>query len=221
MEQLAKELSLYDVLAYFIVGAVAFCSIVLAVEAFLKRYHRRKQPILFRDHSKLAVFAFVVAAYILGNLIQAAVSITDNLINKNKIEQHYSRPEDAQFKTQLLKQVNDTFQTPPADQIFNLCQTYSQVRNIDGYIQIMHGRYAFFRGLAIALIISLICFFLKSRWEHRQIPIWLTVIFLLAIALSIYRAIAYNNYFVDHVYRVFYVSTVPPATDQQQKKALP
>jgi predicted MFS family arabinose efflux permease len=83
----------------------------------------------------------------------------------------------------------------------------------------MHGRYAFFRGLVIALIISAICFLLTSLWERRPILLWLTLVCFLAGVLSFYRAKAYNNYLVDHVYRVFYVSTVQSAEQQQKQGA--
>ena len=221
MEQLAKELSFYDLLAYFVIGAVTLAMLVSATESFLHRSQHKRPPSFLGVDTKAAAFCFVIVAYILGNLVQATASLTDKWIaSRNTIEQHYSESKDSVLKTQLLQQVNDTFHCPPPSQVFNLCQSYCQVKNIDGYIQIMHGRYAFFRGLVIALFIGAVCFVLKSLWDRKPILLWLPACFLLFLVLSINRTIAYNNYFVDHVYRSFYVSTlpVPGAPHDQCKK---
>jgi hypothetical protein len=59
---------------------------------------------LTRDNTKLAVFSFIVAAYILGKLIQATTSLTDKWVaSKNRIEEHYDDAKDALFKEQLKK----------------------------------------------------------------------------------------------------------------------
>ncbi|HXU35159.1 MAG TPA: hypothetical protein VN937_02265 [Blastocatellia bacterium] len=227
MEQILKELGLYDLLAYFVTGAVALSSVIAAFVSFRRSRSQKSEMNLWQSETKLTVTLLVIGSYVLGHMIQVSGSMIDRDIFKrvssNSIEQHYSGEDNAEFRKQLQAMVDKAFRNPPKELVFNLCQTYAQIRNIDSYIQIMQGRYAFFRGLAIAFLIGGVSFILKGYWDrsrasprlgnkrrlihNRYLPmLLLPMLFFLGALASFSRSNDFSHYFVDHVYRTFYVS---------------
>ena len=144
-----------------------------SVEAFRRTRSPQDESSFWQSETKLAVTFFIVGSYLTGAMIQATGSLLDRYVvhrtSKNTIELHYAA-ESVEFRKQLQDMVDEAFHKPPADQVFNLCQTYSQIRGIDAYIQTMQGRYAFFRGLTIAFTIAGFSFFFKGYWDYQGPP---------------------------------------------------
>lgn len=124
----------------------------------------------------------------------------------------------------LRYEINEHFgknQTAFAE--FMFCQAYLQARHLDSYSGIMQARYAFFRGLSLALSIATLLFAVKLILHrghddgllpvpvHRR-PGVIVVTLLVATGLSCWRFVQFEGYYADSVYRMFYVASklLPP-----------
>lgn len=186
---MSKEIGLYDILAYFVTGAVALGSIIAATQSFQRirpqeskaerqsrsvrtrvspGESRRTTNSFWESDTKLFVLLFIIVSYVVGNLIQAGVDSARLMgPSDNTITAHYKN--DPEFGEKLKTAVNTVFHNPPEGQFIKLCQTYSHVRNIDTSIQIMLAYYALSKGLTIALFIgglAFICRGVKEIWHY-------------------------------------------------------
>jgi hypothetical protein len=164
----------------------------------------------------------VVAGYITGHLVQAIASFLEQTLFGSWslfwVPPNRFYASDAGFSDALSKTIAQIFGGVAQNSPFILCQTYLRVHRLDAYTEIMQARYAFFRGLALALLISGCAFaiegFLRYRHRHRQQHrqrhrsriFVLAILLLIATVLSYTRMMRFENYYVDGVYRTFYVA---------------
>lgn len=214
MDQVLKELTLYDLTGYLVPGVI----IVWAASMVMHSARRRADT----HHPELKLLTFILIAYLAGHMIQAVAT---------PLERHVFRPlfwksmpaqfaDDKAFVARLEAAANRAF-GPIADDSrrFLLCQTYIQVRRLDAYIAVMQARYAFFKGLTLAFLLATLAFAGDAVVEHRQRgrrklarqPMHrdsraLAVAMLLASILSFVRLTEFEHHYADSVYRTFYVA---------------
>jgi len=206
MEEMLRTLSLYDLTGYLIPGVVLVWSVIYVVNGIL---FRREQ-----DHIKPGTFATVVAGYIIGHLVQAIASFLEQTLLRSQslfwVPPNSFYASDAGFSDALSKTITQIFGGVGQNSPFILCQTYLRVHRLDAYTEIMQARYAFFRGLALALFISGCAFaiegLLRRRQPHRSRIFVLAILLLIGTLLSYSRMTRFENYYVDGVYRTFYVA---------------
>jgi len=210
MEQLLKELSLYDLTGYLIPGIVVVWSVVFVMNAIL---FRRK-----RDYIKPSIFAIIVAGYITGHMLQTIATFLEEHLLPIFWKSLFWRPidqlyvNDPAFRDALNDAIKNTFVNVAQNGPFILCQTYVRVHGLDGYTDIMTARYAFFKGLTLALFISCCAFALEAFWRRRQAHrgrvFLMAGLLLIATGLSFGRMVRFEHYYVDGVYRTFYVGVM-------------
>src|ERR1043166_2065694 len=141
MDEILKVLTLYDITAYLLPGIVVVGAIVSAAK--------------FAGWQSAPEWSWklVVAAYIVGQLLQAIASDkrvwSGHPVHLQKLEQVFpDKPDDrTDFRKHLTNAIDITFKSPPESDRFFLCETYLQARKLDSFTVIMQARYGFFRGL--------------------------------------------------------------------------
>jgi hypothetical protein len=209
MEQMLKEISLYDLTAYLIPGVVVVWSMMFVTNAVL---YRRKS-----DYIKLPIIAVIIAGYITGHMLQAVATFTEEtVVSKVWREPEFWRtPEtvyanDQKFAGAMTSAIKDRFGDLADKRPVYFCQTYLQARHLDAFAEILMARYAFFKGLTLALFISCAAFAFEVFWRrrqptHRRRVLIMAGLLLLGAGLAFWRAETFEHYQVDTVYRAFYV----------------
>jgi hypothetical protein len=214
METVLKELSLYDLTGYLLPGVVVVWSLVYVADA--SRFRREK------DRLELTTVVIIIAGYITGHMLQAI----GTFLEQNVISSMFWQPptqiyfNDPAFRDSLMEAIKNSFGYVAKGKEFLLCQTYLQVHGLDAFTDIMQARYAFFKGLTLALFISCCAFVVESLiWYHRRTRlrglqgaakryrnmIIIAGVLFLATLLSFWRLMAFESYYIDNVYRTFYV----------------
>lgn len=208
MEQVLKELGLYDLTGYLIPGVVVVSALIHVANATVSSL--KKDPI------KRPVYEIIVVGYITGHLLQAVAAFLEDRLLPIIWQPLFWRPldqlyaEESAFREALKSAVKNTFANVESSP-FILCQTYVRVHGLDAYTDIMQARYAFFRGLTLALFISGCAlaykWFRRRGQAHRGRVLIMSGLLLVATVLSVWRTFRFENYYVDGVYRTFYVAT--------------
>ena len=212
MEQLLKELSLYDLTGYLVPGVVVVWALVYVANATLT--HRAK------DRIELPTLGFIFVGYIAGHMLQTVATFLEEHVLTRFWNPLFWRPIDElysaepAFAANLNDAMKNTFANLAQDHPFILCQTYLRVHGLDGYTDIMTARYAFFKGLTLALLIAFLAFVFEAVWSRRQARlrgriIIVAALLLIATCLSFARLVRFEHYYVDGVYRTFYVGVLP------------
>ena len=216
MEQLLKELSLYDLTGYLIPGIIVVWSVLFVMNAFL---FRRKS-----DYIKPSTFAIVIVGYITGHMLQTiATFFEEHLFSIFRDSEFWQSTDqlyanDPPFRDALNSAIKavfvskDTLVNVAQHSQFVLCQTYVRVHGLDAYTDIMTARYAFFKGLTLALFISCCAFAVEAFWRRRMANrgrvFLMAVALLVATLLSYERLLRFEHYYVDGVYRTFYMGVM-------------
>jgi hypothetical protein len=219
MEQVLKTLTLYDITAYLLPGLVVVWSIMQAW-AFAQR-----------ESTASWSWKLIVVAYLVGQLLQVAMSDERDWRNRvlkaphlreldevfpDKIGEHGSVQ--LKFRQDLIAAINQAFNAPSSSERFRLCEAYVQTRKLDSFIEIMHARYGFFRGLLLGFIISAAAFAIAAlfrirSWRGPYQREWMTTLLLAVVCsggayLSALRTNDFEGYYSAAMYRTFYVDYV-------------
>jgi hypothetical protein len=121
----------------------------------------------------------------------------------------------AAFRSELSSAIKEAFHDPPPADWFALCETYLQGKKLDSFVEIMHARYGFFRGLflafslgALMLMIVVLTRFCTYAKRHRRRSIEnLIVAFLFVVGayLAYVRTNDFDRYYAQGTYRAFHV----------------
>lgn len=216
MKSTAFGIDLYELLSCIIPGAIAVwaaCSLThgpLDVSAL---------------SSTFDAVAFLMASYVAGTFFQTIGSWLEGRYNSlqdgypsDRLLSDEDQTYSPEFKSRLRKLAEKRFGLGPAassQQLFGLCYSYTQVRGIDEFIQVMNRNYGFFRGLMVACLIGMGLFGLKiallaqtSGWFTSELQSYLAIalFFFTGAYLSFTRWQLFRQRFADHVYRTFYVA---------------
>jgi len=205
--EILQGLDLYDLMGYFVPGAVALW-FALALANSRRRATNR---------IKLSPVALVVAAYLAGHMLQAVGSYAETLVNEHfaskSIHQRYADRE--QFLPQLRSSIEGAFGEAPQDSVFDLCLTYLRVRERTAFVDIMQSRYGFFRGLTLALFLATMSLVLNvalRKGRPLDIPVeeqlmtsrqalFFATLLLAGTMISFVRLVEFDRRFVTEVYR--------------------
>ena len=227
MDEILKVLTLYDITAYLLPGLVVVGSVVGAA----RRAGWRSAP---RWSWKL-----VVVAYIVGQLLQVIASDRRHWlscrvpVHLQKLDQVFPDGPDgrAEFRVKLTEAINQTFDCPPAEDWFLLCETYLQARKLDSFIVIMQARYGFFRGLFFSLVVAALAYIVAllvcarkraeddSAWHKRITLLILFAVCAIGAWLSWNRTADFDQYYAWGTYRAFYVNYLHEQTSRTSASA--
>jgi hypothetical protein len=213
MDQLLRALTLYDVTAYLLPGLIVVWAAIRAY-AFI----RKNAPVAWS-------WKLVVGAYIIGQLLQVPMSDEREWrkclftpIHSESLQDVFSKNEQPALGQKLNSTIEKAFKVanPTPKESFLLCAAYVQSRNLDSFVEIMHARYGFFRGLLLSFAFAALA--LAAAVIHRRIYGWsnqyrrewwenvgLVVLCLLGASLSYVRSNDFNRYYAEGIYRTFYV----------------
>lgn len=201
MEEILKQLSLYDLFGYLVAGAIVVWAVMGAVAACARSGAQAAPPVL-----NTAVF--LVAAYIAGHMIQATASYLDKQMHDDRprhtLETVYEN--EPNLRAQIEGALKEAFEVKlEHGERFKAAHTYIHVRTLDSYVEIMQARSAFFRGLTLALLIAALAFAVRFACDRKWHNAALVVLLLVGSGISYSRYTVFDKNFVDHTYRTFYV----------------
>jgi len=207
MEEFAKVLGLYDVVSYFIPGAIAVWAALEAFGTYCALHNDGKHP------RPISMPAFLFSAFVAGHLIQAVMSPLDDVVyrarGKDTVEKHYYKPEQQRFKVLLEEKMEAAFKGNSPEDMRALCEVYAQVRGLDTHTEKFLAYRGLFRGLALALLLSSFAFcyvYWSAKGRGKAIPRFLCIALLVGCLISIARWDRFNDYWLDSIYRTFYVN---------------
>ena len=107
MDQVLRQLTLYDFTGYLLPGIIVVWSLIYVSNAIL--YRQKK------NHIKPSVFELIITGYIGGHLLQAIAAFVEKLVaprfglalHLRSVEQLYA--DDALFKDALKEAIKNTF----------------------------------------------------------------------------------------------------------------
>ncbi len=211
MEEFAKVFGLYDVVSYFVPGAVL-------AWAILEAYKAHESPIVEVQPS---MAAFLLAAYIAGHMIQAAASwIDDECFRTSKehaVATVYKADEDKAFRDLLSTAIKERFNTDSPKDYFKYCEVYARNHHIDTYTEMFLANRGLFRGLALSMALSFFAFLYALTKDRKNVA---RICFCVALAVgagaSFLRFAKFNQYWVDSIYRTWYVDYAFPLRDTKR-----
>lgn len=215
MEPILRVLTLYDIMAYLVPGAVVVVAVLYSYD-LLFAYH-----LIPGASAKRWYLSLIVVAYLFGTLIQGWASPIrrerpQNLGANPKPEDVF--PRDPGFASALTEKINKAFQNPGKDESFGLCEFYLQTRKLDSFVEIMRARYAFFRGLTYSLPCAALILAVGAvgrlwrrwrrdyprDWESFFVPLLLAFLCLAGAYTAKIRTNDFNFYYANSVYVTFY-----------------
>jgi hypothetical protein len=206
MEQVLKELGLYDLTGHLIPGIIVVWMLIYVANAIL---HRQKSEPINRS-----VLEMIVAGYVTGHLLQAIGSFLEQLFRPSlfwrPLDQLYA--DDPAFRDALNDMIKKIFVNAAQKDPIILCQTYVRVHDLNAYTDTMQARHTFYRGLTLALFISgcalVVEWFWRRRQAHRGRVLVMAGLLLIATGVSFGRMVKIDFYYVDGIYRTFYAGAL-------------